>query len=302
MSICSPLNPMIFSKALTLMQTSLISSGVALSIVLGYSARSIAQVSLSPMTIQVSAKRGQASGFITVSNPTDQAFRAKVYAEAFTYEAEKGFKTLTAEAAGQSNLIPYLQFSPQDLIVPPKSTRRVRLITRLPANAPKGEYRAVIFTESLQEKQEVLDNKQGMLNLRTRIGSTFYVYNGEISPAKVKIDSIQWHEGKQAFQVKLKNEGEVTERAFINWQLKKNNTIVHSGEVLPAGIIPQGERKVLLTPQITEGRMTSPLSPGRYQLVGTLSWGEAIREQPSENFTLEVEVPGASATATPAAK
>lgn len=73
-----------------------------------------ANISISPMVVETEAKRGQAQGRITVSNPSTEDFRARVYTSPFTYDKETGFKTLSKSP---TDLAPYLQFSPRELQV-----------------------------------------------------------------------------------------------------------------------------------------------------------------------------------------
>src|SRR4028118_870105 len=134
--------------------TSFCKSAVALTIgilstTLLWGGKSVAQVSISPLVIEVEAKRGQAQGVINVGNSTNEPFRARVYAEPFTYSRDAGFQTL--KKGEQADLTPYLQFSPTELNVPPGVERRIRYIVRLPPSMQEGEYRAVVFTENLKE-------------------------------------------------------------------------------------------------------------------------------------------------------
>ncbi|NES23355.1 MAG: P pilus assembly protein, chaperone PapD, partial [Symploca sp. SIO3E6] len=118
-------------------------SGYLLSAALLWGGAAQAQMRISPLVIEVEAQRGQAQGVISVTNTSNEAFRARVYAEAFTYDRDTGFAILTSSP---TDLTDYLQFSPRELTIPPGVTRRVRLISRFPPSLPEGEYRAVVFT------------------------------------------------------------------------------------------------------------------------------------------------------------
>ncbi|PAX45757.1 P pilus assembly protein, chaperone PapD, partial [Brunnivagina elsteri CCALA 953] len=87
-----------------------------LSTVILWAGTAQAQVSLSPMIIEAQSSRGQAKGIINITNNSDETFRARVYAESFTYDKEKGFQTIPSSP---NDLKPYLQFSPRELVVPP---------------------------------------------------------------------------------------------------------------------------------------------------------------------------------------
>jgi hypothetical protein len=54
------------------------------------------QINLSPLSIDVQSKSGQAQGVIDVKNTGNTVFRARIYAEPFTYDRDTGFKTLTS--------------------------------------------------------------------------------------------------------------------------------------------------------------------------------------------------------------
>ncbi|MEN8444462.1 MAG: P pilus assembly protein, chaperone PapD, partial [Cyanobacteria bacterium J06555_13] len=57
-------------------------------------AKAKAQVGLDPMVIQTEVSRGQAQSVITVTNPSNEAMRVRVYAHPITYEREAGFTEL----------------------------------------------------------------------------------------------------------------------------------------------------------------------------------------------------------------
>jgi hypothetical protein len=56
----------------------------------------LAQVGISPMVIELQESNGQAQGAINVINNTEREFRARIYAQPFTYEKDQGF-AVTAE-------------------------------------------------------------------------------------------------------------------------------------------------------------------------------------------------------------
>jgi P pilus assembly chaperone PapD len=275
-----------------ILRTLSISSLVLATVVLNPMA-SKAQVSLAPLIIEAEATQGQAQGFITVSNESDKPFRARVYAEPFTYNRDDGFQSLKSDA---TDLTPYLQFSPRELVVQPGMNRRIRLITRFPPSLPMGEYRAVIFTENLSESEDATGNK---VSIAARIGATFYVRQGKLTPS-LNVESASWNEKQQNIQVLVKNTGQASARPSINWTLKKGATVIKTGEVQATGIVAQGDRNLSLT---YPTQADPALPSGEYQLTGELVWGKSmwganIKEFKQVPFSFSLIVPAMKASVT----
>jgi hypothetical protein len=248
-----------------------------------------AQVSLSPLIIETETTRGQAQAFITVSNESDQPFRARVYAEPFTYSRDNGFQSLQSTP---TDLTSYLKFSPRELVVQPGMSRRIRLITQFPPSLPMGEYRAVIFTENLSESEDAAGNK---IAITARIGATFYVRQGKLTP-KLSVEGASWNEQQQQIQMLVKNSGQASARPSANWTLKQGATAIKTGEVQASGVVAQGDRNFLINYPTKNDPM---LLPGQYQLTGELVWGKSMwgenaKEIHTVPFNFNVTVPAMS--------
>lgn len=262
----------------------LIVSSSLLSSIYFFSAKSQAQVSLSPLVIEQQADRGQAQDFIEITNRGDEPFRARVYAEAYTYDMEKGFQTLSSTP---TDLRPYLQFSPRELVIPPRTKRRIRLIARLAPNLPNGEYRAMIFTQPLRENNISNNTNNSSANIITRIGSAFIVRKGEISP-KLNVKEARWSDREKRLNLLLQNDGKASAYTSINWQLKHDNKTIQDGQVSPHLVTAGSGRNINLSSFI---KNPLNLQPGNYQLTGELIWGDRRQNrQPfSINFTLPAQ-------------
>lgn len=254
-------------NAFSVSSTALRLSGLALSAAFLWGGAAQAQVSISPLVIDVQANRGQAQGLINITNNSSQPFRARVYAEPFTYSRDAGFQTLPSTS---SDLTPYLQFSPRELVVPPGVNRRVRLNTRLSPSLADGEYRAVIFTEDLKQTTTT-DSRGNSVGIKPRIGVTVYVRKGNVSPNLV-VDSASWNSKQNQIQLLIRNTGQASARPVVTWTLNQGSKIVQRGN-LDGGtaVIALCDRNLLLD---YAGKDKSALSPGEYQLTGKLTWGE----------------------------
>ncbi|MEO0768956.1 MAG: P pilus assembly protein, chaperone PapD [Cyanobacteria bacterium J06649_4] len=242
-----------------------------------------AQVSLYPLVLEETTERGRANTFINVSNSSDQPFRARITAEPFTYTQEQGFQTLPLNSEG--DLTPYLFFSPNELVVPANSERRIRMIAQFPPSAPEGEYRAVILTEPLQARTPEDNHLQ--VNIITRVAATLYVRNGDLSP-EIAVESANWDRETQQVQMVVNNTGEASLRPTANWTLRQADTIVATGQSAPTAIMPNDKRNFLLT---YSEQTAAPIAPGTYELSGEFVWGDNQDPQ-AQAFEVEVYIPG----------
>ena len=205
-----------------------------------------------------------------------------VYAEPFTYDPETGFQILPDESPG--NLAPYLQFSPRELVVPPGVTRRVRFVVRFPPSLEDREYRAVLFTESLEET--TVSNGGVNVGVTARIGATVYVRKGEFAP-ELTVESARWNPTLSQPQIVVANRGGATARPSADWTLQQAGVTVARGNIPPSGVIAGSERHLVL--EVAE---ETPLAAGVYQLTGELMWHEESRQP----FRVELTIPyGATA-------
>jgi P pilus assembly chaperone PapD len=218
-----------------------ISSAASIATALCWGAVAQAQINLSPLSIDVQAKGGQAQGVIDVRNTGNTVFRARIYAEPFTYDRDAGFKVLSSSPA---DLRPYLQFSPQELNLPPGGVRRVRMTVKLPANQLDGEYRAIIFTEPLTDLStgKKADNTTTIV---TRIGSALYVRQGDPKP-NIAVDSASWNPATSRVQLLVKNSGTASTQNAANWSLSQGGKVVQSGETPLATVIGQSDRHLVM--------------------------------------------------------
>ncbi len=238
-----------------------------------------AQVKLSPLLIDTTAKAGQARGVIDIRNTSDREFRARMYAEPFTYDRNNGFKTLTTSPF---DLRPYLQFSPQEVNIPPGGLRRVRMTVKLPQNIPDGEYRAIIFTEPLIDPATTdTINKTSIV---TRIGTAFYVRQGNVSP-NLSLNGVTWNSTAKKLQLLVKNSGKASIQSMVTWSVNQGSKVVQTGESPVATIIAGEDRYLLMQNVQAQGE---PLSPGNYQVSGTITSGQETKQTQNFNFTATV--------------
>jgi P pilus assembly chaperone PapD len=240
-----------------------------------------AQVNLSPIKIEINSNRGQAQGVINITNSSNETFRARVYAEAFTYHRDLGFQVLPSTP---TDLRPYLQFSPRELIVPAGTTRRIRLNARLTPNLPDGEYRAMIFTEPLKANT-VNDGRGNATRIITRVGAALFVRKGDVRP-NLLVENTRLDSTTKQIHLLVRNNGNASVYPSVKWTLRQGDRVIKTGELVSVGIVPQSERNLILN---STKKDELNLTTGKYKLSGELIWGEDNKNKTP--FKFDVNVP-----------
>ncbi len=237
-----------------------------------------AQIKISPLVIETEARQGKAQGVINITNTSNQTFRARVYTLPFTYNQD-GFEELKSSS---QDLSPYLTFSPRELVLEPGQTRQIRAISRFLPSSAKGEYRAVIFTEDLQEITTTNSNQT--IGVTPRIGVTVYVRHGDAAP-NLKVESASYNPQTKKISLQLKNSGNATARPQINWNLQNSAGKVTDGKTSTYAVIAESERNI----QIDLSAKEKEIAAGNYKLAGELTWSEGDKDK-SLPFNVDVNI------------
>jgi len=253
-------------------------AGIGISGLLLFPKLSEAQVNISPIIITTETKQGTATGFVTLINKGDQPATMTLTAVPFTYEPN-GFKALESSP---NDLSPYLIFSPREVLLAPKQTRRVRLLSRLLPSMKSGEYRAAIFVEPVRQEAPA----RGVAIL-PRVGVTVYVRHGEIRESLVP-EKFDYDATNKELYLVVKNTGNVTVRPTVTWELTPESGNKLQGSLSAITVIAEGSRNINISLKKDKVKQTIP--SGKYQLTGQLSWGNPLN--PSEvPFNLPVTIP-----------
>ncbi len=238
-----------------------------------------AQITAYPMILELKTQRGQGRGTINIKNEGDTAFRARVYATPFTYN-RNGFEALESSP---NDLTPYLTFSPRELVVEPGQTRSIRAVSRLLPSMAKQEYRAVIFTENLQETQ--IEQGNSIIGIIPIIGMTVYVRHGEISP-NLTVKTVQLDPENKRIKLLVQNSGKATTFPKTSWTLTHKETTLNQGEIFSTTVIAEGERYINIPNPFSD----KIISAGNYQLSGELTWGDKNEKLPFQlDFAISAE-------------
>lgn len=135
---------------------------------------------------------------------------------------------------------------PRVITVPPKDQKEIKFSIEAPGNLPKGEYRAVLFMEELEQKSLTPSGKVVMkegtansqVNMLINLGAIVYGYSGNPNELKISGKVSEKKVLKNRVEFKLKNDGEVTKpyRLFFEGIDKEGkNKIEHKNLVVVQG-------------------------------------------------------------------
>jgi hypothetical protein len=235
-------------------------------------------IGVSPMVTIGQTKGAQARASFSVTNNGQLPIRTRIYAQDFDYDPEKGYVKIPSHPNSAN---PYLQFSPKELVIPPGVTREVRLNVTIPPSKPDGEYRVAVFTEDLTERKIVDPKNKYITIIRPQIGSIFFISKGTVTPQLSAI-SVGWNSETKKPRLLLKNQGQGSAYANVDWKLKQGNTEITSHQI--RGIVLQAGRDRATDLNIAP---ETKLTPGNYTLVGEID----NKDGKTIPFSLSVTVP-----------
>ncbi|EKE04270.1 MAG: hypothetical protein ACD_20C00090G0010 [uncultured bacterium] len=151
------------------------------------------------------------SQVIQVENPTSEPFRIRAYVEGWDLNEYGGI--LFLDQPDKHSLNEYIKFNPKEFDVAPGQRQMIRLTAKLPEGVD-GEFRSIIFFETVNQKQEILKQSKGKINLnvsfKTRYGVAVYAYKGNVT-RNAALQDLKYEkvENKNYLVATLKNDGNI---------------------------------------------------------------------------------------------
>ncbi len=104
---------------------------------------------------------------------------------------------------------PYLQFSPRKVIVPPKTSQKIRLLLRRPADMALGEYLSHFYIESkpaIEQDAAPMAGVSGFVQVRTNVAMPVFIRQGATDVNfDVTSASMVQKDGRQYVRVNIEN-------------------------------------------------------------------------------------------------
>jgi P pilus assembly chaperone PapD len=221
---------------------------------------------LSPLVTISTTKSGQSKGSLNVTNNAKEPLRMRVFAESFAYDRRQGYIPTPKD---DHSAVPYLNFSPRELVIPPGVTRNIRVAVTLPLSLPNQEYRAAILVEELKARDIQAINKPAnsqKISFRLRIGAVFFFSKGSDNIANIQARTAMLNLTDKKVALVLENTGKQTARPEVSWRIEKNGQAVAKDVINGVIIQAENSREVILQ---TNGK-SPDLARGEYRIVGDI--------------------------------
>jgi len=173
-----------------------------------------AGVAVYPLRIELDSQKSQGnfiSKSVTVENFSNKTIRIKANTQSWKLDAEGNLIYL--EKPDEHSLIDRTRFNPSEFDIGPNQKQLVRFTVKVP-DGPDGEYREILFFNTIAEKKNVISNLNKNLsiniNFETRFGVTIYLYKGITARNAIITDlSIEKERKETYLTAMIKNEGNI---------------------------------------------------------------------------------------------
>jgi len=211
-------------------------------------------ISISPPVMEIDIVPGNSiERTIEVGNETDQEKFYTIGIKKFEMVGEEGYqKFLSIEEGDNFGVTSWIKYEENNIVVPPKESRKFMFIIDVPEDADPGGHYASIYFSAGQLTEE--DANDSMVGVEAQIHSLILVRVAGDVIEKAEIESFEIRDGKTsinrlpvALVWKLKNSGNVHIRAQGNIEIK--DTFGRRMELIDANpknyrALPEATRKI----------------------------------------------------------
>lgn len=152
------------------------------------------------------------SGIVTVQNTSKAPIRIRTYVDA--WELDKNGRLTFLKEPNENSLNNFIKFNPKEFDLAPDQKQIVRITAKLPEGTD-GEFRSMIFFETVKTKDEIVKNEDKnrlnlTINVTTRFGVTIFAYKGELTKnATLNNFRFEKQEDKNYLIATISNDGNV---------------------------------------------------------------------------------------------
>lgn len=172
-----------------------------------------AELQIFPLRVTLSDK--ERSTQISLRHKGPKAERYRITTVFYKMEADGAMKVIEKTTPEDKDGSKYFRFSPRQVTLEPQIEQVIRLMARVPADLPEGEYRCHLHFEAMSDAEDSLvegktnSGAQMMLKARMAIAIPVIIKKGTTS-FKVSLDKFKINkgtDGNYSFSVDMKKEG-----------------------------------------------------------------------------------------------
>lgn len=186
-----------------------------------------AELQIFPLRVTLSDK--ERSTQISLRHKGPKAERYRITTVFYKMEADGAMKAIEKTNPEDKDGSKYFRYSPRQVTLEPQIEQVVRLMARIPADLPEGEYRCHLHFEAMSDASDSLtegntnSGAQMMLKARMAIAIPVIIKKGTTS-FKVSLDKFKMNkgpDGNYSFSVDMKKEGNGF--AYGNFEIVSTN-------------------------------------------------------------------------------
>lgn len=200
------------------------------------------------------------SGALNLRNTGNDPIRLKIYFEDFLYKPPfDGTKKFLPMGSTDYSCGEWVQVSPQELVLPPLTSKKVTYLMKPPYDLRKGGYYGVLFFENMPGEQT------GGLQIITRVGCLFFL---ETAGSQKRTRLVEPEVTGNRLDMGFLNEGEVIVIAKATYYIMDSRGMAIDRGEIETFYLPPKERFPLSI------EMNKTLAPGKYTIILTFDLGE----------------------------
>jgi hypothetical protein len=212
-------------------------------------------------------------GEININNPSDGAMSLRSYVQDWYYSAGDGGKEFVPPGTTIHSCASWISFSPQDFILAPESSQKIKYSVRVPEGA-SGAYYAVLFFENMLARPQAIDSKQTVgVNLAVRFATLFYIQVDGTLETRGELENIFLKKAATYAPLLINADFKNTGNADITMSgvfaiMDKTGNVLGRGTISSVYTLPGDKAKL-------KGIWREALGPGDYNFILTLDLGKA---------------------------
>ncbi|RKY31502.1 MAG: hypothetical protein DRP68_04880 [Candidatus Omnitrophota bacterium] len=215
--------------------------------------------------IKLKVKGGETiTGSIKVENPSSEKIEVKIYLEDFLYTSPyDGAKQFFAPGTTEFSCSSWINFSPQEIVLPPFGKRRVNYSIKIPSEIEGGRYAVLFFETSLGEIEE--EREGANIVILGRIGTLFFL-EAKDSIKRADLENLKVEEGTIKGDFVNRSNVVIVSRGNF-YIMDERGMVLDRGKIQDIYTFPNDKVPISIKP-------SKDLPSGRYTLISTFDLEE----------------------------
>lgn len=172
---------------------------------------SIARAELQVFPLRATLTDKERSAQISLRHKGNKAERYRITTVFYKMGEDGSMKEMDKTTPEDKDASKYFRYSPRQVVLEPNIEQVVRLMARVPADLPDGEYRCHLHFEAMNEDSPTPTDGQGQMQLKARLAVAIPIIvkkgNTSVKVSLNKFKILKDKQNKYSFSVDISKEG-----------------------------------------------------------------------------------------------